>query len=161
MNLSEEKLKEIESRSEAEITLSVPYNIFAEYCLDLTDEVRRLNGDVQFARNKAEQAWDEIDCLEQENQRLKERLQQLHRNYNTRVEKCHYLKQENKRLNEVNEALLEMDENKHEIIEHYKQTLEEIAYKVVPIGGSAAVAPDGQELQNIAQKALKGETNEY
>jgi FtsZ-binding cell division protein ZapB len=38
--------------------------------------------------------------LFQEARRLKERNQQLHRNYNTRAEKYHYLEQENKRLKE-------------------------------------------------------------
>jgi hypothetical protein len=76
--IREEELQDIESRSEAEITLSIPYNIFAEYCLELTAEVRRLKSDLESWQDIAHDRlknWcmftEKSGELEQEVRRLK------------------------------------------------------------------------------------------
>jgi endo-1,4-beta-mannosidase len=66
--MGEKELHEIEKRSEAEMTLSMPYNIFAEYCSELIAEIKRLNDNIWFKQGDMEE-------LQQEVQRYKQALE--------------------------------------------------------------------------------------
>jgi hypothetical protein len=84
---------------------------------------------------------------------------QLHKNYNTRAEKYHYLEKENQRLKKENGLLrntspLMCTMQLEQANQRYKQALEEI------VNQHDKPYSDRWTLADIAQKALKGETND-
>jgi predicted RNase H-like nuclease (RuvC/YqgF family) len=96
--------------------------------------------------------------LFKEARRLKERNQQLHRNYNTRAEKYHYLEKENQRMKKQNALLRNTSplmctmqlEQENQCL---RETLEHIKEKCKDAGAYTLAA----EVYHIAHVELKGE----
>jgi hypothetical protein len=138
--MREEYLDEIEG--DCQVELGNRENPFAEYCLELTAEVRRLKSDLESWQHIAHDRlknWcmftEKSGELEKENQRLKEEAKAIegmkgYEDYLVLQRSLWESQQENRR---------------------YKQTLEEI------VNQHDKPHSDRWTLAHIAQKALKGE----
>jgi hypothetical protein len=117
VKMREEYLDEIEG--DCQVELGNRENPFAEYCLELTAEVRRLKSDLESWQDIAHDRlknWcmftEKSGELEQEVRRLKVENEGLNKEYHIMMNATDYenvikLQQENQRLSEENKRLLD------------------------------------------------------